>query len=195
VGAHAVADRWYYSHDLKKIGPCSGQRMRELAASGGIVPTDVVWKEGVEKGVTASKVKNLFAPQPAVLIAAPVAEVPEPLQSIEALAPAPEPAEQTPTPEPVAPETAPKLAVAEPPAAASVWHSGESRKGRATAGRGAVIVAQDGVNVKYRKKCTTCGHADSSWNTMPIRNGVMRVGFYCIKCRKHRDVEVHGSLH
>jgi hypothetical protein len=49
---------------------------------------------------------------------------------------------------------------------------------RATAGPGAVIVVQDGVNVKYRKKCTTCGNADASWNTMPIRNGLMRAAFF-----------------
>jgi len=96
-----VADFWYYSHDTKKIGPCSGRQMRDLADSGGILLTDTVWKEGIVKGVAASK---------------------------------------------------------------------------------------------FRKKCTTCGHADNSWNTLPIRNGVMRAGFYCIKCRKHRDVEVHGSL-
>jgi len=192
-----VADSWYYSHDRKKIGPCSGRRMKELAASGGILPTDVVWKEGVEKGVAASKVKNLFAPPPAV---APVGEVPALplLTEIPVSAPEPpgvdvkvEPAAQTPTPEPAVPEAEPKPPAAEPP---SGWNSG-ARKGLASAGRGALLVGQDGVNVKYRKKCTTCGHTDSSWNTMPIRNGVMRVGFYCPKCRKHRDVEVHGSLH
>jgi transposase-like protein len=60
--------------------------------------------------------------------------------------------------------------------------------------RGAVIVGQDGVNVKYKKKCLTCGHADSSWHTAPIRNGVIKAVFFCPKCRKSRDVEIKGSL-
>jgi ribosomal protein L33 len=204
----------------KKIGPCSGQRLKELAACGRILPTDTVWKEGIEKGVTANKVKNLFravpispardavpvakAPlvpppatvAPAVLAAAappcPVVE-PDPIGpgtdvlAVEA-APAPPPA-----PVAVAAEPNPGREVSTPPSVSS-WGSHQTRKGRATAGRGAVLVGQDGVNVKFRKKCTACGHADSSWTTMPIRNGVMRIGFYCPKCRKHRDVEVHGSL-
>jgi hypothetical protein len=186
---HTVADFWYYSHDHAKIGPCSGRRMKELAAAGGILPTDVVWKQGVEKGVAASKVKYLFAPPPAVAPSAAIVEVPEVLPPTEAPVPAPPPVAVELKPEPVA-EQIPEPAA--PPA--SGWH-GETRKGRATAGRGAVLVGQDGVTVKFRKKCTTCGHLDSSWNTIPIRNGVMRAGFYCTKCRKHRDVEVHGSLH
>jgi hypothetical protein len=74
-------------------------------------------------------------------------------------------------------------------------HQEQARKGRATAGRGAIVVAQDGINVKYRKKCTVCGHEDSAWHTMPIRNGPTRVPFYCPKCRKSRDVEIMGHLH
>jgi hypothetical protein len=198
-----VADLWYYSHDKQKIGPCSARRMKELAADGSILPTDVVWKEGVEKGVAANKVKHLFQP------AAPAQQRPEDDPVVPAVAPVgwveapPSPV----VPEPVPPEEAavteaelpaPPLAPAEPPpvapdASASNWQQ-PARKGRATAGRGAVLVGQDGVTVKFRKKCTTCGHVDSSWQTMPIRNGTMRSSFYCPKCRKSRDVEVNGSL-
>jgi len=162
-----VADRYYYSHAEQKLGPCSDQQLKDLAAAGGILPTDTVWKEGIERGVDAGKVKNLFRAAPA----RPPVEV---------------------EPEPVAPAGP---ALAEPPVPAPAPRKEpRARQGRATAGRGAVLVSQDGVSVKFRKKCTTCGHLDTSWNTIPIRNGIMRAGFYCIKCRKHRDVEVHGNL-
>ena len=55
-----------------------------------------------------------------------------------------------------------------------------------------VIVGQDGINVKYKKKCTTCGYEDSCWNTMPIRIGSTRVNFFCPKCRRKRDGEIQG---
>jgi hypothetical protein len=154
--------------------------MKELAACGSILPTDTVWKEGVERGVAASKVKHLFAPVP---VSVPTAE-----------APAVQPEAPPPVVQPEPTEAKADVPLAPPvPAAAATWQV-PARKGRATAGRGAVLVGQDGVTVKFRKKCTTCGHLDASWTTAPIRNGIMRAGFYCIKCRKHRDIEVHGSL-
>lgn len=55
-----MAGGWYYSHDGAKIGPISGEDLKELAADGGVLPTDTVWKAGVEGGVTADRIKNLF---------------------------------------------------------------------------------------------------------------------------------------
>jgi len=135
----------YYSHDKEKVGPCSGRRTKELADCGGILPTDTVWKDGVERDVAASKVKNLFRPI-AVL----------PPQKVPAAAP--------------------------PQAGASVVEPRAAEPAR----RGAVLV-------EFRKKRTTCGRLDSSCNTMPIRSGNMRAGFYGPKCRKHRDVEAPGQ--
>jgi hypothetical protein len=60
-----VADRWYYAHGEVKRGPYSGRQLRDLADSGSLVPTDTVWKEGLEKGALAGNVKNLFPPAPA----------------------------------------------------------------------------------------------------------------------------------
>jgi hypothetical protein len=68
------------------------------------------------------------------------------------------------------------------------------RRARATAGRGAEIVGQDGVNVKFRKRCTVCPYKDNCWNTMRIATGVTRVSFFCPKCRKNRAAEVIGSV-
>src|SRR5271169_480835 len=59
-----MADRWFYTHDGQKIGPCSGQQLKEFAACGRILPTDTVWKEGIEKGSLAQKVRYLFPPAP-----------------------------------------------------------------------------------------------------------------------------------
>jgi len=67
------------------------------------------------------------------------------------------------------------------------------KKGRAMAVRGAVIVSQDGTMVFYRKKCTQCGHEETGRNRLPIRNGVMRAGYFCPKCRKLRPVEIQGT--
>ena len=60
-----MADEWYYAHDANKIGPFSGQQLKNLAATGHILQADIIWKEGVAKGVLASKVKNLFSLPPA----------------------------------------------------------------------------------------------------------------------------------
>ena len=64
---------WYYAHGDNKLGPFSGDRLKELAAAGEILPTDIIWREGTAMGVAANLVKNLFAP-PApgiVLVAEP----------------------------------------------------------------------------------------------------------------------------
>jgi hypothetical protein len=69
------------------------------------------------------------------------------------------------------------------------------RKLRAIAGKGAQVVGQDGVTVKFRKVCTVCKHQDSCWNTMRIITGLTRVPFFCPKCRKNRGSEIIGSCH
>jgi hypothetical protein len=60
------------------------------------------------------------------------------------------------------------------------------------AGKGVVLVAQDGATVKYRGKCGTCGREDASWKSIPIPRGSARVGFFCPKCRKRREGEILG---
>jgi len=63
---------------------------------------------------------------------------------------------------------------------------------RAVGGKGVVIVGQDGINVKFRKKCTDCAYEDTCWHTLPIKAGSTRVSFFCPKCRRKRDGEIHG---
>ena len=188
-----MSSRWYYTHDHGKRGPFSDQQLRDLADSGQIVASDTVWKDGVDQGVPARKVKNLFPPvvePPAPDAAAPagVAQTPAPTS-----APATDPPSSGETPVLVGDGagaerknvTAGKPAPARP-------QPPPAPKARAVAGKGAVLVGQDGTNVKYRKKCTACGYEDTSWNTMRIINGLTRVPFFCPKCRHKRDVEIQG---
>jgi GYF domain 2 len=60
-----VADRWYYAHGARRLGPFTARELSGLAAAGKLLPADTVWKDGMEKGVLAEKVKNLFPPAPA----------------------------------------------------------------------------------------------------------------------------------
>jgi hypothetical protein len=57
-----------------------------------------------------------------------------------------------------------------------------------------MIVGQDGTNVKYRMKCTGCGYEDTSWKTVAITRGTTRLSFFCPKCRRRRDGEIHGVV-
>jgi hypothetical protein len=63
-----VANQWYYARDAYRLGPFSGRELLDLAICGLVGRTDTVWKAGVEKGVLAEKVKNLFPPVQAIAI-------------------------------------------------------------------------------------------------------------------------------
>ena len=128
---------WYYWHESEIQGPFSGKQLVALAAAGEIVPDDIVWKEGIEKGVPAQTVQHLFVASPLPIPAAIASET--------------TPAGGTPA------ATSPASAVESPPKPA--WDCGyanSSSKGRAVAGKGAIIVGQDGKTVKFRMKCTVC---------------------------------------
>jgi GYF domain 2 len=174
-----MVDRWYYAHDEARLGPYSSEQLKELAAAGKILTTDTVWQEGVEKGALAAKVRYLFVAvaSPPVIEGsevAPVVSVAALLEAAQEFAGKPEPAK------------APKEKNPRPPSPV--------RRGTAVSGAGVIIVGQDGITVKYRKKCTTCGHEDTSWSTMKIMSGSTRVSFFCPKCRKNRAGEIRGSV-
>ena len=182
-----MADSWYYARDDERNGPFSSQQLRDLADAGSILATDTVWKTGVEQGVLATKVKHLFPPaevRPAEVVSVPpTASTPAPDESIpcDPLMAASIVPEQPPETEPApAPQRAP---IHEPPA----------RQRIASAGRGAIIMGQDGTQVKFKKQCTTCNTIDSSWTTMKITPGSMKSGFFCPKCRRRREVEIRGG--
>lgn len=60
----AMAKEWYYSKDGgDRKGPVTSKQLKELAASGELDPTDLVWAEGRDEWKPASGLKGLF-PQP-----------------------------------------------------------------------------------------------------------------------------------
>lgn len=203
-----MANHWYYTHDDNKSGPFSDQQLRDLADAGQILRTDTIWKHGVEKGVAANKVKNLFPPAdeaPAPDEAArPDTKVDHSSQS----APGTPPSE---TGSPATAEELPPSAAAESILAASsedveltpeenvpspvrtpAPQQKQGPKRRAVAGKGVKIGGQDGSKVRIKKICTECGFEDSCWHSMEIRIGINKATFYCRKCRKSRQVEFQG---
>ncbi len=162
--------QWYYGQEGNRMGPCSASQLRELAAKGQISPLDTIWKEGTAQGALASRVKNLFPPPPS-------AREPEPVPP--------------PPQEPVAAATAP--APTSPSNTASRLQKEPAKKNRAIAIQGAKICSQDGTTVQYIKFCTKCKQEDSSRSSMVIRRGINRARFFCSKCRKTRQVEIHGK--
>jgi hypothetical protein len=210
-----MADIWYYAHDGTKSGPLSGRQLKDLADTDHILPTDTVWKEGTARGVSAGKVKYLFTAALAKVLSPLVPIVPaeatmSPPDTTADNAARPDPCpcgspdgQSAPAPEATAPvegeaELVPASAAADeaPPAAATTPPPLPLpvRRARAIAGSGTEIVGQDGTNVRFRKRCVTCGHKDTSWQTMRIVNGLTHLTFYCPKCRKSRGAEIRGSL-
>jgi hypothetical protein len=190
--------QWFYGQEGHKLGPCTAQQLRELALAGKILLSDTIWKEGIDKGVLARRVKNLF-PVPdlvplrsdaAASAGQPVMLVPCPIQEyVPARAPETSPdqeAEVASTAQGNIPHKSP------PPAYQPSGEKKPAKKGRALAIKGAKITGQDGISVQFRKMCTQCGHEDPSRMTIPIRTGMTRMVFYCRKCRKSRAVEIQG---
>jgi hypothetical protein len=68
-----MASQWYYTQQGKRQGPIPTQQLKELAATGQLLPTDLVGKDGMAALVPASRIKGLFAP--------PVNDEPPPIPS------------------------------------------------------------------------------------------------------------------
>ncbi len=229
-----MADRWYCAHGGQRKGPFSSQQLKALADAGKILPTDIVWKEGIEKGAPASKVKNLFSPSAVNTTGASTAPAPRSPASSSPAAAATQAEDRPPdgtqdeplaeadgadggdaaapaqTDEPRTTEGAvsdsnestvliteapPRSLEEAPPTRAPRANPEPPKKGRAVAVKGAVVVGSDGVNVKFRKKCTECGFVDTNCTSLKVRPGAMRTTFFCRKCKKSREVELHGFTH
>ena len=52
--------QWYYTDQGQRVGPVSPSQLRELAGSGRLQPSDMVWKDGMSNWTAASHVKGLF---------------------------------------------------------------------------------------------------------------------------------------
>ncbi len=207
--SHDMADRWYYAHDGDKIGPWTDRQLRNLADTGQIITTDTIWKNDILLGIVASKVKNLFAatvkeagrigvviPATKVSLAAPVVEpvlvvaTKELAASRDSRNPllvelAASGTDSSSVPVAIAPPIRPSAAPA---------RSHATLQRRAVAGKGMIIISQDGTYVRFKKKCITCGHEDSCRSAVPIQTGLNRAAYFCPTCRKRREILFHGSL-
>src|SRR5262249_34587074 len=52
--------RWYYTYRGRKLGPVTGDCLRELAARGMLEPTDLVWRDGLDRWRKAKRLVGLF---------------------------------------------------------------------------------------------------------------------------------------
>jgi hypothetical protein len=196
-----MSDNWYYATDEKKLGPFSSAQLKELAGAGQLLPSHTVWKEGIEKGVLAAKVKNLF---PAPKEERPVTSEepssclpPQTKSSTDELIKQAPPADSPCALENQGPALQANTDAEQKPQGGKAAHQYQptvKRPFRVVGSSGAVILGQDGTSVRYRKKCPKCGYEDSSMKTMAIRSGVNRERFFCQKCRKLQQVEIHGAI-
>jgi hypothetical protein len=73
---------WHYAKDNQQLGPVTSTQLRQLAGSGQIHPTDMVWKDGMPDWVPAGKIKGLFAtpaaPRSSAAVATATATLPQP---------------------------------------------------------------------------------------------------------------------
>jgi uncharacterized RDD family membrane protein YckC len=59
-----MADQWYVGRNGQKAGPYSTEQLRRMAAAGQLVPSDLLWKQGLETWVPCSNVKGLLPTGP-----------------------------------------------------------------------------------------------------------------------------------
>ncbi len=55
-----MADQWYYSQQGQRCGPVTSDQLKQLATSGQLQPTDLVWKKGMAQWVKAEDIKGLM---------------------------------------------------------------------------------------------------------------------------------------
>jgi hypothetical protein len=207
-GGSNMITLYYYAHGGSEFGPFSAGDMRAKATAGHIERTDVVWQQGTERRVAAAKVQNLFAecpagppcegtgmpaetPAPSGVPAATASGSAASGESARAAAAADSPGTSEPPAPVVGPGTVPFQTA--PGSARQTSPPTSVRKKRVVSIKGAVLVSQDGKEVKFRKKCGVCGHEDSGRSTAKIPNGPTRSTFFCPSCRKAREVEIVGA--
>lgn len=69
-----MAAEWYYVKNKQRVGPVPFERLKQLASSGQLLPTDMVWQQGMAKWTPASSVDGLFPPTVQVMTPPPLPE-------------------------------------------------------------------------------------------------------------------------
>ncbi len=62
-----ASQEWHYSKNGQALGPVSSAQLKELASTGQLLPSDLIWKEGLAEWKVAGSVKGLFAEPPATV--------------------------------------------------------------------------------------------------------------------------------
>jgi hypothetical protein len=62
-----MADEWYYAQQGRQVGPVNTAYLSQLAASGQLQPTDLVWKEGMANWAPARAAAGHLFPEPAAV--------------------------------------------------------------------------------------------------------------------------------
>lgn len=60
-----MSEQWYYAKGGQRNGPITPDQLRQLASVGTLLPTDLVWKQGMSQWDEARKIKGLFPMQTA----------------------------------------------------------------------------------------------------------------------------------
>jgi hypothetical protein len=68
-----MADEWWYAKNGQQMGPVSTAVLTQMAASGQVAPTDLIWREGMPNWAPARTVRGIY---PESLTPAPAAPVP-----------------------------------------------------------------------------------------------------------------------
>ncbi len=59
-----MADQWYYAKNGQQLGPVNRDTLQDLATSGQLAPSDLVWTEGMPAWVPARSTPGLFPAAP-----------------------------------------------------------------------------------------------------------------------------------
>ncbi len=116
-----MASQWYYAQGGQQLGPVTSEQLKQLAQTGQLNPTDLIWKDGLAEWTPARKVAGLFSTAAAASHAANSA-------APAAVATAPTPAYAAPLPAPPAysPATSTQPPGAYPAAASTGYAAGSA---------------------------------------------------------------------
>lgn len=57
-----MAAEWFYAKDGRQLGPITWEQLYELAITGSVLPTDLVWRQGMPQWSQARTIPGLIAP-------------------------------------------------------------------------------------------------------------------------------------
>jgi hypothetical protein len=86
-----MADEWYYTNQGQQKGPVTTAELKQLAQTHQLLPSDLIWREGLPKWMPANSTKGLFPEAPAAAVT-PAVVAPTPVAPVAAVEDEPRPA-------------------------------------------------------------------------------------------------------